>query len=111
VRPGDLLDLVNQADNSAGTIEYAVTQLNPATARTGSGVLATIVFEGLWPGSSPVHISLVELIDDTRPTPQLIPASTQDGEVTVGDEWLLYLPLILRIDAIVEAIQAEFHFD
>jgi hypothetical protein len=102
VRPGDFLDVVNRfewvntVDNGVGRIQYAVSQLHPATAVAGSGVLATIIFDGKWPGSSPVHISLVELTDDTRPTPGLIPASTQDGQVTVGEKWPLYLPVILR---------------
>jgi hypothetical protein len=102
VRPGEFLDLVNryqlvnEADNGAGTIEYAVTQLYPATARDGSGELATIIFEGVGAGSSPVHISLVELADDTWPFPQPIPASTQNGEVTVGAKWPAYLPLVLK---------------
>lgn len=102
VRPGDFLDpvnryeLVNKADNTAGTIEYAVTQLYPATARTGSGVLATIIFEGKGPGSSPAHISLVELGDDTWPNPQPIPAATQDGQVTVNAHWATFLPLTMK---------------
>ena len=59
-------------------------------------MLATIIFEGAGAGSSPVHISLVELADDTWPSPQPIPASTQDGQVTAADKWLLYLPRVLR---------------
>jgi hypothetical protein len=102
VRPGDFLDLVNryelvnQADNGAGTLEYAVVQLYPADARNGSGELATIIFKGRGPGASPVHISLVELNDDTWPDPQPILASTEDGQVTVEEGWSLYLPVILR---------------
>jgi hypothetical protein len=47
-------------------------------------------------GSSPVHISLVELADDTWPFPQPIPASTQDGKVTVAHLWQLYLLLVVK---------------
>jgi hypothetical protein len=43
-----------------------------------------------------VHIALVELTDDTGPLPQPIPASTQDGQVTVAAVWPVYVPLILR---------------
>jgi len=102
IRPGDFLDpfhqfvLVNQADNSAGTIDFAVTQLHPATARSGSGVLATVTFEALAQGSSPVHFVNVRLGDDTRPDPLEIPAQTQDGLVTVGGELRVYLPLALH---------------
>ena len=102
IRPGDFLDpfnqfvLVNQADNTAGTIDFAVTQLHPATARSGSGVLATVTFEALAKGSSAVHFVDVRLGDDTRPDPVEIPAQTQDALVTVGGELRVYLPVVLR---------------
>ena len=102
IRPGDFLDainqqiLVNEADNTAGTIDFAVTQTYPATARDGSGVLATVVFEAVTEGSSAVHLSSVRLLDDTQPDPQEIAAGTQDGRVTVGTANLLYLPMILK---------------
>ena len=101
IRPGDFLDpfnqfvLVNQADNTAGTIDFAVTQLHPATARSGSGVLATVTFEALAQGSSAVHFVDVRLGDDTRPDPVEIPAQTQDGLVTVGGQLRVYLPMML----------------
>jgi hypothetical protein len=80
IRPGDFLDpinqqvLVNQADNTAGTIDFAVTQTYPAEARSGSGVLATVVFEAVSKGSSPVLLASVRLLDDTQPNPVEIPA-------------------------------------
>jgi hypothetical protein len=43
-----------------------------------------------------VHISLVKLADDTWPFPQPIPASTQDGKVTVAHLWQLYLLLVVK---------------
>ena len=102
IRPGDFLDLFNQfvlvnlADNTAGTIDFAVTQLHPAVARSGSGVLATIQFEAAGEGSSAVHLADVRLGDDTRPDPLEIPAGTQDGQVTVGGQGTIYLPVVLK---------------
>jgi hypothetical protein len=102
IRPGDFLDpinqqvLVNEADNVAGTIDFAVTQTYPAVARDGSGVLATIVFEAVADGSSAVELTSVRLLDDAQPDPQEISAGTQDGRVTVGAAHRIYVPLILK---------------
>jgi len=98
--PGDFLDtfnqlvLVNQADNEAGTIDYAVTQLHPAVGQSGSGVLATIRFEAVGAGSSDVHLAEVRLGDDTRPDPVEIPAGTEDGRVIVWAS--IYLPMAVK---------------
>jgi hypothetical protein len=98
IRPGDFLDprqfvVVNEADNATGEIEFAVTQLRPAEARSGSGVLATVIFEAVGQGTSAVPWVEVLLGDDT---PTEIPAGTQDGEIMVQGGPNLYLPLILR---------------
>jgi hypothetical protein len=101
IQAGELLDvfnqfvLVNEADNTAGTIDYAVTQLYPAEAVRGSGVLATVEFEGVGAGSSAVHLADVRLGDDTRPDPLEIPASIQDGLVTVGTQHTVWLPIAI----------------
>jgi hypothetical protein len=100
ITAGDFLDLfnqfvlVNEADNTAGTIDFAVTQLHPATAVSGSGVLATVEFEGVGPGRSDVVLADVRLGDDTRPDPVEIPAGTVDGQVVVSTA--IYLPIALR---------------
>ena len=79
IRPGDFLDpfnqfvVVNQADNTLGRIEFAATQTQPAQARNGAGVLATITFEAVAEGSSAVTFAEVELVNDARPDPQIIP--------------------------------------
>jgi hypothetical protein len=103
IRPGDFLDpinqfvSVNQADNTEGTVEYAVTQLRPAEARSGSGVLATVEFEAKGAGSSAVHLDSVELLDDSNPEPLEIPAGTQDGMVIVtSGQRFIYLPIVLK---------------
>ncbi|MFN8498689.1 MAG: cohesin domain-containing protein [Anaerolineae bacterium] len=102
IQPGDFLDpmnqfvLINEADNTRGTIDFAVTQLYPATARTGSGTLATVTFEAIKEGRSPIHLADVGLGDDTQPDPIEIPVSTRDGQVVVGLQPALYLPSLWR---------------
>jgi parallel beta-helix repeat protein len=101
IRPGDFLDprqfvLVNEADNATGEIDFAVTQLYPAQARSGSGLLATVIFEAVDQGTSPVQWVGVRLLDDTPQDPQEIPAGTQDGQIMVKGGKYLYLPLVLR---------------
>jgi hypothetical protein len=101
IRPGDFLDprqyvLVNEANNATGEIDFAVTQLYPAEARSGSGVLATVIFEAMDPGTSPVQLVGVRLLDDTPQDPQEIPAGAQHGEIVVEGGPKLYLPVILR---------------
>jgi hypothetical protein len=100
IRPGDFLDtanqyvLVNEADNATGEIDFAVTQLYPAEARNGSGVLATVIFEAVNPGTSPVQLVGVRLLDNTDP--KEIPAGAQHGEIMVKVGQNIYLPVILR---------------
>ena len=103
IRPGDYFFdpvrqfvVANRVDNVAGTIDFAVTQLRPAEARTGSGVLATVRFEAIGPGSSLVRFVGARLGDDSRPDPRQIEANTQDALVTVGGPLRLYLPVIRR---------------
>jgi hypothetical protein len=102
IRPGVFLDpanqyvLVNEADNATGEIDFAVTQLYPAVAQSGSGVLATVIFEAVDPGTSPVQLVGVRLLDDTPQDPQEIPAGAQHGEIVVEGGPKLYLPVILR---------------
>jgi hypothetical protein len=81
ILPGDFLDpvnsfvLVNEVDNEVGTIEFVVTQLRPASARSGGGVLATLQVETLAEGSSFLRLTRVELLDSSHPTPRKIPAT------------------------------------
>jgi hypothetical protein len=102
IRSGDLLDpnhqfvAVNEADNATGEIEFAVTQLRPAKARSGSGVLATVILKAVGQGTSPVQLVEVRLLDNTPKDPQEIPAGTQDGEIMVEGRQYIYLPLVLR---------------
>ena len=56
VTPGDFLspDFVaqNLVDNQAGTINFALTQLNPSAAKSGSGTLFTVRLRGLVAGDA-----------------------------------------------------------
>jgi hypothetical protein len=53
--PSDAAGLVkNQADNSAGTIDYAVTLTHPDVPVPGSGTLATISFKAVAQGTATV---------------------------------------------------------
>jgi parallel beta-helix repeat protein len=101
--PGDFLDpfsqfvVVNQVYTATGEIDFAVTQLYPAETRTGSGVLATVIFEALSEGTSPVDLVHVRLLDDTPLDPLEIPTGMQDGEIEVRGAHGVYLPLVLRM--------------
>ena len=89
IRPGDFLDpinqfvLVNEVDNRTGTAEFAVTQLQPAAARSGSGVLATLHLEIVAEGSSFVRLTRVELLDNNRPAPVRLQVDSRDTEIVV----------------------------
>lgn len=64
----------NQADNTKGTIDYAVTQLAPREAIDGSGVLATVMVKGKDTSS----LTFVEA-KLANPDGQEIPSQTVDG--------------------------------
>jgi len=52
----------NTADNAAGTAEFVLAQLNPSEAKSGSGTLFTVYFEGLAAGqTSAVTIERLKL--------------------------------------------------
>ncbi len=72
--------VVQSVDNVAGTITYAVTLISPAPPVSGSGVLATIVFTGTSTGTSNIHFTSAQLVDNLV---QPIPSTTQDGSIEV----------------------------
>jgi hypothetical protein len=71
----------NRADNGAGTIHYAVTSLAPAPPCSGMGVVASITFQGLAPGSSPISFTSWLLSDSSI---QPIATAASDGSLTVA---------------------------
>ena len=78
--PGQGFVATNNTDNSAGTIDYAMTLLSPAPAVSGSGVVASITFHGKAEGTSPIAFVSVLLSD---PSANEIPATSEDGSITV----------------------------
>lgn len=84
---GDFSMLFNTVDNTAGTIRFVLTQLNPTPPQTCpalptpcSGVLFTIKFKGIALGSSPVTITFQELGNANG---LKIPATVVNGTVNV----------------------------
>jgi hypothetical protein len=71
----------NQADNKRGTIDYAVTLLNPAPALNGDGIAAMIQFKALRDGDSPLQIENAMLA--TRDA-QKIKSQAHDGTIGVS---------------------------
>jgi len=80
----------NEVNNSAGTVWYAVTQLNPATSKNGSGALATIHFKARNIGTSALSFTYLKLVDIQAIE---IPATSTDGRVQFQ---LQFLPLVVK---------------
>jgi LysM repeat protein len=74
----------NKVDNAAGIVNYAVTQKAPREPVNGSGLLATITFQGVSQGNSVPTLSVVELsTNQGQPilvTPQRDQAADTDSE-------------------------------
>ena len=85
VAAGDFLsaDFVaqNQANNQVGSIDYAVTQVNPKEPRSGSGTLLVIQFQGGAAGRA----SQLEVTNGflTTRDGDMIPVTFRNGEVRV----------------------------
>jgi hypothetical protein len=77
--PGDVV--TNIADNGAGTVDYDFTLLDPAPPVSGSGVLATIRFQGKALGTSDLTLASATLWD---PLNEPIPADSSGGYVEVA---------------------------
>lgn len=80
----------NEVDNAAGTVWYAVTQLNPATSKSGSGALATIHFKVKKAGTSALSFTYAKLVDMQAIQ---IPATSTDGSVQIQFQ---FLPLVAK---------------
>jgi hypothetical protein len=78
--PSPDFEALNDVNNITGTINYAVTSLSPSPPCNGGGVVASITFQGLAAGISPVHF-VHYLLSDTDLNP--IPVDPQDGSLTV----------------------------
>ncbi len=84
VAPGKLpapdFTVVNQVDNARGSIEYAVTQLNPRQPAQGDGVVAVVYFEGVDAGVSSLTFSYVKL---ANPQGQEVPVQVVNATLEV----------------------------
>lgn len=84
--PGDFLALDflvrNTADNDAGVLEFVLTQLNPTVAKSGSGTLFTVYFEGIAEGKTTgVTVDRLKLASRGG---EEIPVTAANGEVRVA---------------------------
>jgi hypothetical protein len=71
----------NMVDNFGGRLDYAVVASQGAVS--GSGVVATLSFEGIGPGTSTIRFTGVKLL---TPEGSEIPFKLQEGAVTVNGE-------------------------
>jgi hypothetical protein len=80
---GMLLDpgfvIINQADNAAGSVHLAMTQLNPSTPKSGTGTLMVVRLRGKQPGTS----STVTIVNGqlAQPDGVMIPTAPPSGGV------------------------------
>jgi hypothetical protein len=81
VMPAPDFAVRNLVDNERGTIEYAVIQLSPRKPAQGSGVVATIQFQGVSKGDSPLTLQKVRLAD---PDGQELPVQILDAQFQVN---------------------------
>jgi hypothetical protein len=76
--------ILNQADNAAGTIRYATTQLNPAEPKSGSGTLILFTVRAKRAGSSTaLTVEKAELADRDG---MLITSAISPGRLVVTPE-------------------------
>ncbi len=71
----------NTASNTAGTVDFGVSQMSPHGPVSGSGVIATVTFKGKANGSAALTFSSVLLADSSGTQ---IGATFQNGAVTVS---------------------------
>lgn len=87
--------VTNSVDNASGTISLGITLYATGTGRSGSGVLATVCFQGLNRGHS--AITLVDtstmLLD---PNVSSIPFVAKSGGAFVGPIFRFRIPLVVR---------------
>jgi len=85
VIPGDFIKpdflVINTVDNKAGTIHYVITQVNPTSPASGSGVVLLIQFRGIKLGGKTTLISTSVQIADRRGNK--LPNEDKGGEIIV----------------------------
>jgi len=86
IAPGSFLNAAqgflaqNSADNTTGQVQYVFALMAPATAVSGTGVLARITFRAKASGNAMVTLNSVTLSNDQA---QPIPVTLMSGSVTV----------------------------
>jgi hypothetical protein len=81
------------ADNTAGTIWYAATQVNPTLPVSGSGALARVTLLPQMAGTFTMPFTYQKLVLRTGVQ---IPATAQDCVITFKQLPALFLPMVLR---------------
>jgi len=71
----------NAADNTNGTIQYAITQINPSEPASGDGVIVTVALRGLVAGRQSAFTIESILLANRDGTP--LPATATNGVITV----------------------------
>lgn len=106
--------LINDADNSMGTIRFITSQINPSEAKSGSGILFVIHFTGISEGTSALTITNLQLSDregieiPSSQTEDVINVS-KDTQVTDSTPIPVLNPtemIILEITPQIESTQA-----
>lgn len=82
----------NEADNQAGTVWYAVTQLNPSPPVSGTGALFSLVFSVV--GSGTADVTLEQQLA-TR-TGEIIPAEGRGATYELVESTVIYLPIVMK---------------
>jgi hypothetical protein len=92
-------------DTTAGSVGFLCVTLGATPdGPSGSGVLATLTFQPVGAGTSPLHFSILVLTD---PPASRLPADTEDASVRVeqpgggGIRWALWGPVIGGIAAVL----------
>ena len=81
------------ADNDAGAVWIAVSQINPAPPVNGSGILAQLSFRAVAPGESAIHLTSIQLADRDG---QEISAAMADGSIAVAvASYTIWFPAIV----------------
>jgi hypothetical protein len=122
--PGDFIDpqqsffLQDQADNQAGSIDYALTLVHPALAVQGDGLLTRVTFQAKMEGQTTIYIQdglfgtqdgemIVPLLEEVKidiaaagqegsPVPEFITIPTgKVDDAASSDDARLPLPLIV----------------
>lgn len=68
------------ADNAAGTVRYAMTQLNPSEPKDGTGSLIVVTLRGKVTGTSRLVLTSVTLVNRGATE---IPSTVQNGQASV----------------------------